>query len=116
MKKLHWFIQHIYWNFTAYLYQPVLFFRGFKVRRKYTVDDIPRGDYCYSTIKAPCNENNWRHQIKCCPFLDCNRLAMSHSYGYCHLIKAGDWQWKGTMLLWDQCKCCAENLDDMEDN
>lgn len=112
MKLNLYFFRHMYWHWKAYLYEPVMFFRGFNVRRKHTINDIPKGDYCYSTLKAPCEENHWIHHIKRCPFFDYNPLAMDHSYGYCHHIKAGDWQYNGTMLLWDQCKCCGENFDD----
>jgi len=101
MKNAWDFIQHLLWNWRAYLYQPVIFFRGLHIRRSHNIDDIPMGDYCYNSNKR-------------CPFLDHNPYASDQSYGYCHYIKAGDWQWKGTFLLWDQCKECEENYGDGE--
>ncbi len=112
MKKLFKWLQWNYWVFPAQLYMPVLWFKGFYIRWKYIEDNIPRNDYCYRLIKAPCIDNKWCMKIKPCPYLDINKLASQQSYGYCHLLKAGDWQHKGTSLLWDQCKECGINNSD----
>ena len=84
--------------------------RGPSIRKKYTVKDIPYGSYCYMSIETPEEDRKLGiRRIKCCPFLDWNKWAPSQSYGYCHLIKSGDWHYNGTMILWDQCKSCGEN-------
>jgi hypothetical protein len=29
---------------------------------------IPEGSYCYSPVKAPCEETGWVYQVKVCPY------------------------------------------------
>ena len=29
---------------------------------------IPKGDYCYSWIETPSEQNNWRGKVKLCPY------------------------------------------------
>jgi len=103
IRDLLWRLECLYYAWPAMLYTPVLWVRGVKIRRKFDKDDIPEGPYCYHYSRSRGR----------CPFFDHNRLARSQSYGYCHYLKAGDWQYKGTFLLWDQCKECGEN-DDLE--
>lgn len=92
------------------LYTLKLKLRGFKIRRKYTVNDIPVGDYCYKIIRV-C-DNGLRLITKPCPFSDHNPYADDQSYGYCHKLRCGDWQSGGTFILWDGCKECGINIGD----
>jgi hypothetical protein len=112
--EVRWFIQLTCMMFPAQLYTPVLWIKGFWIRRNLADADIPLGDYCYTSVESPCEKNKWSRKIKPCPFFDYNQFAKSQSYGYCHLLEAGDWQYKGTSLLWDQCKECGVNYGDDE--
>lgn len=74
---------------------------------------VPHGDYCYTWEGVPSVENNFRGKIKKCPFWDSFYPKMpDQSYGFCHLMKIGDFTKDGTHLLWDQVKCCGVNLPD----
>lgn len=65
---------------------------------------VPHGDYCYTKIDG---------KFKKCPFWDSFYPKMpDQSYGFCHLMKIGDFTKDGTHLLWDQVKCCGVNLPD----
>ena len=109
MQKIKKWISYKLWCLKARLYTPILWFNGFFIRAYHSIDDIPEGCYCYTTLETPSYDNGFRMKIKSCPFLDSNPLADDQSYGYCHYLKAGDWQYNGTSLLWDQCKECEEN-------
>lgn len=73
---------------------------------------VPYGDYCYTWEEVPSVENNFRGKIKKCPFWDILSTLPEQSGGFCHLMKIGDFTKDGTMLLWDQVKCCGVNLPD----
>lgn len=64
---------------------------------------VTEGIYCYTGKKV-------------CPYLGSRRAyanrssGMSQSYGYCHLLRKGDFfEENGTDLLWDQVKECGIN-------
>lgn len=79
---------------------------------------IPKNThYCYSPIKFPCDENNWKYEIKCCPFYGHIKIKDMKPYpdwmdeefinkygeettGWCKLIK---------YEIEDQCKSCGIN-------
>ena len=61
---------------------------------------IPHGCYCY-------DENGT------CPFWDRWDHLPEQSNGYCHWMQCGDWEEDGTMLLWDQCKECGINTEEV---
>ena len=72
--------------------------------RKVRVDTrkIPQGFYCYT-------------QEGTCPYWDYSKVAKffygAQSSGYCHFLHEGDFN-SGTLILWDQCKCCCENEEE----
>lgn len=72
---------------------------------------VPHGDYCYKIIEASSFEN-LGGKIKKCPFWDILPTLPEQSFGFCHLMKIGDFTKDGTDLLWDQVKCCGVNLPD----
>ncbi|NCQ51513.1 hypothetical protein GW796_06385 [archaeon] len=87
---------------------------------------IPSGDYCYTPIQAPCDENNWVYKVKVCPFWEphdkekhgelpkeyCDPKKPIFDGAYCSYLKLGDWMENGTSLLWDQIKECGVNCRD----
>lgn len=93
-----------------WLYHIRLFFRGFAVRRNHTIDEIQLGDYCY-VITEVINGGE-RLKTKPCPYLDYNPYAEDQNYGYCHLLKRGDYDHSEVWLLWDACKECNLNVGD----
>ena len=73
---------------------------------------IPKGIYCYTIKKIVQRENDYPIiKIKCCPFWDMDMTKPYQDNGYCHYLKCGDWEDKGTSFLWDQVKECGEKLD-----
>jgi len=68
---------------------------------------IPEGNYCYKLVSV--NPETGTSVCKCCPFWDRITYFPEYENGYCHYMKAGDWQGKGIGLLWDQCKECGVN-------
>lgn len=63
---------------------------------------IPKGDYCYGE-DGPC------------PFLAYWDEMGKQSNGYCHFLQKGDWHQNGTSLLWDGCKSCGINNNEIEE-
>jgi len=63
---------------------------------------ISKGVYCY-------DENGT------CPFWEMRTDKREQENGYCHWLQEGDWEEKGSSLLWDQCKKCGIN-DDLEED
>lgn len=61
---------------------------------------IPPGMYCYFLDYV-------------CPFWDISGKYDEQENGYCHYLKAGDWE-PGGGLLWDQCKLCRVGDDEEE--
>lgn len=84
-----------------------------ELTRKEVKGLVPHGNYCYSWEEVPSVKNNFRGKVKKCPFWDSFYPKMpDQSYGFCHLMKIGDFTKDGTVLLWDQVKCCGINLLD----
>ena len=81
----------------------------FKNPEKY----IPKGLYCYDHLKPIYNKNKEMipvlKVIGKCPFLDYDSDKPEGMNGYCHYLKAGDWEENGTCFLWDQVKECNIN-------
>ena len=89
----------------------ILYIRSFFVCRKHSIDEIPKGSYCYTIQKIETdNVLGFRIKTKTCPFLD-SRLKYDQNNGWCHLLKRGDWFKKSSGLLWDSCKECGINDD-----
>lgn len=59
---------------------------------------IPK-DTCY------CYENT--NMFKKCKWLTFNKTKNYQENGYCKYLGCGDWDKKGTILLWDECKECG---------
>ena len=57
---------------------------------------IPQGCYCY-------DENG------VCPYLSDRKDKPPQMNSYCWFLEIGDWEEKGSGLLWDQCKECGIN-------
>lgn len=89
---------------------------------------IPEGIYCYSPIKAPCEENGFVYQVKVCPYWepyneekhgqlpeDLIKYKDEYDGAYCRYIKNGDWLENGTSLLFDQVKECGVKDYDCDD-
>lgn len=74
-------------------------------------DLIPHSDYCYTVLEPPTKKNNYKMKIKPCPFYDKNPTKPEQQNGYCHFLKAGDWEEDGAFLLWDMVKECGINLE-----
>ena len=72
---------------------------------------IPPGLYCYSKTEKRYDADGMRYfkLLDLCPYLMWNPFRRYQMNGYCRYLNAGDWQIKGTMILWDQCKECGEN-------
>jgi len=64
------------------------------------INKIPKGAYCY-------DENGT------CPFWELRDDKPKQQNGYCRYLNEGDWECKGLSLLWDQCKECGINIDDI---
>lgn len=64
---------------------------------------IPKNTlYCYSV-----KYTNGKRIIIPCKWWSKNKNKNKQENGYCSYLKVGDWQEKGTCLLWDQCKECS---------
>ena len=82
---------------------------------------IPKGEYCYTTTGIFRDGTGiLRTSVKVCPYYKGRRDKPGQSYGYCRLLKRGDFT-KGrdkggaplaTMLLWDGTKECGINPSD----
>ena len=56
-----------------------------------------------------------------CPYRSYSSIAEviygDQSSGYCHYLRKGDFDWhKPTLLLWDGCKECGENMWEIEND
>ena len=69
------------------------------VRVSLSDDVIPKGCYCYDE-----NGN--------CPYWHLFKSLPKQENGYCHRLKAGDWEIDRLSLLWDQVKECGINDDE----
>ena len=85
-------------------------------------DCIPEGNYCYRTISI--DTKTGRSKVKYCPYLSRffdpmlnNRIPVeedcyeAHIVPYCAYLEIDGYT---SLLLWDQCKECGENLGDDE--
>ena len=45
--------------------------------------------------------------FKKCKWLTFNKTKNYQENGYCKYLGCGDWDKRGTMLLWDECKECG---------
>lgn len=70
---------------------------------------IPHGDYCYSIIEEPSEQNNWRLKTKACPYWSLREGQEEGDNGYCSFLESGDWEAPSGGLLWDQVKECGTN-------
>lgn len=61
---------------------------------------IPFGYYCYDKTGN-------------CPYIDNAANKDEQQSGFCWFLNKGDWEEDGTFLLWDQCKECGINDDDV---
>ena len=82
----------------------------FKNPEKY----IPKGCYCYDHLKPIYDKDGKMtgtlKAIGRCPFLDYDSDKPEQENGYCHYLKAGDWEENSSCsLLWDQVKECGIN-------
>ncbi len=68
---------------------------------------IPSGPYCYSRVVY----TKEGLDIDLCPYWDHDPEKKRQEDGYCHFIKAGDWE-DGWGLIWDCCKECNKNYSD----
>jgi len=69
---------------------------------KKSTNKIPKGLYCY-------DENG------VCPYWSLSKNGGYQNNGYCSYLKYGDYEPDGCFsLLWDQCKECGINMNDME--
>lgn len=73
---------------------------------------IPKGMYCYTIRETPCKKNNYKMQINCCPYWESKEGYPSQMDGYCNYLETGDMVEDGTLLLFDQVKCCDINEED----
>lgn len=107
MKDFFARIKWVFWPpiIGAYCYAILLRIQGVKCRRIHSESEIPPGPYCYTLGERDPNDY-FPHRFRC-PYLAYNRWAYEQENGYCHFIKEGDWQYKGTFLLWDMCKECG---------
>ena len=76
--------------------------RYIRTREELLKKVIPHGDYCYD-----------KHG--CCPFWEKWDHLPDQGSGYCFYLETGDFTKNGTMLLWDQIKCCGINNTEDED-
>ena len=76
-----------------------------------TEADIPHGQYCY--IPLFWNNATGVLHTKLCPFWDKRDDKPEQLNGYCGYLRQGDWQVRGTSLLWDQVKECGVNTEDL---
>lgn len=95
---------------------------------------IPPSIYCYTWIKFPSEENNWRGKTKFCPFYSFKEIN-GVKIPWCSYLNLGgmdnnwneeDWNKVRShykteeemdkelplFLLWDACKECDENLEE----
>lgn len=63
---------------------------------------IPDGIYCHGMK----NQKNY-----ICPYWSKRKDKPEQENGYCSFLKEGDWEDKGSGLLWDQVKECNINID-----
>lgn len=57
---------------------------------------IPKGIYCYDDKGT-------------CPYWSMDEEKPQQESGYCRFMGVGDWEEKGTWLLWDMVKECGIN-------
>ena len=74
--------------------------------KKYKLDEIPKGDYCYTILSTSSNEI----KIKLCPYWSVDYTKPDQEYGCCALLNIKDWE--DDTLLWDQVKECNINVGD----
>lgn len=82
--------------------------------KKYTEEEannvIPKNTpYCYTYI----GRTEKGIKTKTCPFWNCNKDKPSQENGMCHLTNTNDWEDDGFGLLWDQCKECGINEEEI---
>lgn len=76
---------------------------------------IPQGPYCYhGWVETPnIDVNGVSHgKVKACPFWGMDERKPRQMNGYCTYLGYGDWERKGSGLLWDACKECGINDGD----
>lgn len=81
-----------------------------KISLEIAKQNIPQNTpYCYS-YKKPTELNDWgAPKTVHCPYWSLRKDKPSQMDGYCSYLELGDWEEKGTGLLWDQCKACGIN-------
>lgn len=80
-------------------------------------DNIPKGVYCYKLISFDFSQGRISSKIEPCPYWELREDKPYQENGYCHYLKAGDWEENGTMFLFDQVKECGVNLrEDVDEN
>ncbi|WP_262267235.1 hypothetical protein [Microvirga yunnanensis] len=81
---------------------------------------IPHGDYCYRiTSVATGADGAPSLKTQCCPYWKGRKDRPEQRFGYCRLLKVGDYTHgrtpdgkpRATSLLWDQVKECGLNSE-----
>lgn len=70
---------------------------------KTVVSTVPEGIYCHGVKDG--------HRFTC-PYWEIVPGKETQNNGYCGLLRQGDWEEKGSGLLWDQVKDCDVNYKD----
>lgn len=91
-----------------------LSFKGIPIIHAESV--IPRGHYCYSNMKIVEHPVTTRITMTMCMFWKILPGFPDQQSGWCDYLKTGDMIETGTMLLWDQVKCCSVNIDNDNDD
>jgi hypothetical protein len=77
-------------------------------------DIIPKGMYCYEELVQSETNPLAFTCVNACPFRVRIPNRPEQGSGYCLHMQKGDWGENGTVLLWDQCKECGINYDDID--
>ena len=85
---------------------------------------VPHGDYCYTRGETVAGSNGMpRFKTIPCPYYKGRRDWPEQAYGYCRLLKRGDYTQgldgqgrpRATFALWDGLKECGVNPELPED-
>ena len=72
---------------------------------------IPKGDYCYVFVEP---YDPMKLRTKICPYWKVvYGDTVEHNLYYCRFLEICDC-YQGDTLLWDQCKECGINIEEIE--